>query len=45
MKDKQLNIVLGDKRIEFGWGPRADGPQVYYSNFAPDAHDYTFKLP
>lgn len=45
MKDKLLNIVLGDNRIEVGWGPQADGTEVYRSNFAQGAHDYTLILP
>jgi arylsulfatase A-like enzyme len=44
MKEKLINIVLGDNRVEVGWGPKADGTQVYRSNFAPGAHDYKLKL-
>ena len=39
LKDKLLNIVLGDERIEVDWGPKADGTGVHRSNFAPGAHD------
>jgi arylsulfatase A-like enzyme len=39
LKDKLLNIVLGDERIEVDWGPKADGIKVHRSNFAPGAHD------
>lgn len=45
MKEKLLDIVLGDNRIEVAWGPRADGTKVYHSNFAPGAHDYLLELP
>jgi len=44
MKEKLLNIVLGDNRVEVGWGPKADGTQVFRSNFSPGAHDYKLKL-
>ena len=44
LKDKLLNIVLGDDRIEVDWGPKADGTKVYRSNFAPGAHDGKLKL-
>lgn len=44
MKEKLINIVLGDGRVEVNWGPKADGTTVYYSNFAPGAHDGKFKL-
>ena len=39
LRDKLLNIVLGDNRVEVDWGPKADGTNVYHSNFAPGAHD------
>lgn len=42
MKDKLINIVLGDNRVEVAWGKKADGTQIYRSNFAPGAHDYHF---
>lgn len=44
MKEKLLNIVMGDNRVEVGWGPKADGTKVFYSNFAPGAHDYRLKI-
>lgn len=44
MKEKLMNIVLGDNRVEVGWGPKADGTKVYRSNFAPGAHDYKLEL-
>lgn len=44
MKDKLMNIVLGDNRVEVGWGKRADGTEVFRSNFAPGAHDYKLDL-
>jgi len=44
LKDKLMKIVLGDNRVEVGWGPKADGTEVYRSNFAPGAHDYKLKL-
>ncbi|MDO6738827.1 sulfatase-like hydrolase/transferase [Wenyingzhuangia sp. 2_MG-2023] len=40
MKEKLINIVLGDNRVEVNWGKRGDGTQVFHSNFAPGAHDY-----
>lgn len=44
MKKKLINIVLGDNRVEVGWGKKADGTKVYRSNFAPGSHDYKLKL-
>ncbi|MEM6830216.1 MAG: sulfatase-like hydrolase/transferase [Bacteroidota bacterium] len=46
MKEKLVNIVLGDNRAEVNWGkgPRPLGTKVHRSNFAPGAHDYTLKL-
>lgn len=44
MQKKLIDIVLGDGRIEVGWGKKADGTQIYRSNFAPGAHDYQLKL-
>ncbi|WP_111708497.1 sulfatase-like hydrolase/transferase [Lutibacter citreus] len=44
MKEKLVNIVLGDNRIEVGWGKKADGTKIYRSNFAPGAHDYKLKI-
>lgn len=40
MKEKLLNIVLGDNRVEVDWGGnKALGTEVFRSNFAPGAHD------
>ncbi|WP_211238146.1 sulfatase-like hydrolase/transferase [Saccharicrinis fermentans] len=46
MKDKLINIVLGDNRAEVNWGKgmKATGTEVFYSNFAPGAHDYKLKI-
>lgn len=44
MKEKLINIVLGDNRVEVEWGKKAGGTKVYRSNFAPGAHDYKLKL-
>ena len=46
MKEKLINIVLGDNRVEVGWGKGTDvtGTEVYRSNFAPGAQDYKLKL-
>ena len=44
LKSKLLNIVLGDNRIEVGWGSKADGTNVFRSNFAPGAHDRQLDL-
>lgn len=44
MKDKLVDIVLGDNRVEVGWGKKADGTEVYRSNFAPGADDKKLKL-
>ena len=46
MKEKLINIVLGDNRVEVGWGKGTNvtGTEVYRSNFAPGAHDYKLKL-
>ncbi|SMP80063.1 Sulfatase [Neorhodopirellula lusitana] len=46
MKDKLLNIVLGDNRVEVDWGGnQAVGTTVYRSNFAPGADDKQLTLP
>ncbi|WP_430936010.1 sulfatase-like hydrolase/transferase [Saccharicrinis sp. 156] len=45
MKNKLLNIVLGDNRVEVNWEKWGSGTEVFYSNFAPGAHDYKLKLP
>ena len=39
LKEKLINIVLGDNRVEVGWGPKADGTEVFRSNFSPGADD------
>ncbi len=44
MKEKLLNIVLGDNRIEVDWGAKATGTEIYRSNFASGAHDYKLEL-
>lgn len=46
MKEKLINIVLGDNRAEVNWGKgmKATGTDVKHSNFAPGAHDYKLKL-
>ncbi|MGC6506211.1 MAG: sulfatase-like hydrolase/transferase [Coraliomargaritaceae bacterium] len=44
MKSKLINIVLGDGRVEVNWGPKADGTQIFRSNFAPGAHDGKLEL-
>ncbi|WP_068471913.1 sulfatase-like hydrolase/transferase [Saccharicrinis aurantiacus] len=46
MKEKLINIVLGDNRAEVNWGKgsNAIGTEVFKSNFAPGAHDYKLKL-
>ncbi len=46
MKDKLMNIVLGDNRVEVDWGGnKALGTTVFRSNFAPGAHDNQLILP
>ena len=48
MKEKLINIVLGDNRAETDWGygtsSDAIGTTVHRSNFAPGSHDYKLKL-
>ncbi|MGC6430609.1 MAG: sulfatase-like hydrolase/transferase [Jejuia sp.] len=44
MKEKLLNIVLGDNRVEINWGRQGDGTKIFRSNFAPGAHDYKLKI-
>ncbi|WP_246146998.1 sulfatase-like hydrolase/transferase [Seonamhaeicola marinus] len=44
MKDKLLNIVLGDNRVEVNWEKWGTGTKTYHSNFAPGAHDYKLKI-
>ena len=44
MKEKLLNIVLGDNRVEVNWEKWGTGTKVYRSNFAPGSHDYKLKI-
>jgi len=44
LQKKLTDIVLGDGRVEVQWGKKADGTEVYRSNFAPGAHDHKLKL-
>jgi arylsulfatase A-like enzyme len=46
MKEKLINIVLGDKRAETNWGKgmKATGTTVHESNFSEGAHNYKLKL-
>ncbi len=44
MKEKLLNIVLGDNRVEINWGRQGTGTKIFRSNFAPGAHDYKLKI-
>ena len=46
MKEKLINIVLGDNRAEVLWGNgmNVTGTKVIHSNFALGAHDYKLKL-
>jgi arylsulfatase A-like enzyme len=44
MKEKLINILLGDNRVEVNWGKRGTGTEIFRSNFAPGAHDYKLKL-
>lgn len=44
MKEKLMNIVLGDGRVEVQWGKKADGTKVFHGDFAPGSHDYKLKL-
>lgn len=46
MKQKLMDIVLGDNRVEVGWGKGTNvtGTQIFRSNYAPGAHDYKLKL-
>ena len=47
MKEKLINIVLGDNRVEVNWGKgtKVTGTEVFRSNFALGAHDYKLQLP
>lgn len=44
MKDKLINIVLGDNRVEINWERRGTGTKIFRSNFAAGAHDFKLKL-
>lgn len=44
MKNKLLNIVLGDNRVEINWEKWGTGTKVFHSDFAPGFHDYKLKL-
>jgi hypothetical protein len=44
MKAKLLKIVMGDGRVEVGWGKKADGTEVFRSDFAPGSHDGRLEL-
>ena len=39
LKEKLLNIVIGDGRVEVDWGEKATGTKPVISNFAPGADD------
>ncbi|WP_298367394.1 sulfatase-like hydrolase/transferase [uncultured Lutibacter sp.] len=45
MKEKLLNIVLGDNRVEVEWEKWGSGTKAFHSNFAPGSHDFKLKLP
>ncbi|WP_139958985.1 sulfatase-like hydrolase/transferase [Flavicella sediminum] len=44
LKEKLINVVIGDGRVEVNWGKKADGTTVYRSNFAPGAHNHKLDL-
>ncbi|MDZ8117563.1 sulfatase-like hydrolase/transferase [Pontiella agarivorans] len=44
MKEKLLNIVIGDNRVEVNWNSNGDGTEIFRSNFAPDADDRKLNL-
>ncbi|WP_044211114.1 sulfatase-like hydrolase/transferase [Flammeovirga sp. OC4] len=44
MKEKLVNVVIGDNRVEVNWKKWGTGTDVYKSNFAEGAHDYKLKL-
>ena len=44
MQQKLMNIVLGDNRVEVGWGPKADGTEIFRSSFSPGADDKKLRL-
>ena len=44
MKEKLTSIVLGDNRVEVDWGKKAEGTELFRSNFAPGADDKKLDL-
>lgn len=44
LKQKLLNIVIGDGRVEVDWGQKATGIHPVISNFAPGADDKKLEL-
>ncbi|MDF7822376.1 sulfatase-like hydrolase/transferase [Pontiellaceae bacterium B12227] len=44
MKNKLLNIVIGDNRVEVNWNSSGSGTEIFRSNFAPEADDKKLKL-
>ena len=44
MKNKLLNIIIGDNPVEVNWGSSGNGTEVSRSNFAPGADDKKLKL-
>ena len=44
MKDKLTSIVLGDNRVEVDWGKKAEGTELFRSNFAPGSDDKKLDL-
>jgi len=44
LKEKLLNIVIGDGRVEVDWGQKATGTKPVISNFAPGADDKKIEL-
>ena len=44
MREKLLNIVLGDNRVEINWEKWGTGTNVFLSNFAPGADDKKLNL-
>jgi arylsulfatase A-like enzyme len=45
MKEKLLDIVLGDNRVEVNWGEAGAGTEVFRSNYAPGSDDKKLPLP
>ncbi|TWT54940.1 Arylsulfatase [Rubripirellula amarantea] len=44
LRNKLLNIVIGDGRVEVDWGPKATGTKSVISDFAIGADDKRLKL-